>query len=57
MRTRPEPTQMEHLSGASFVGRLMVLPANDKLDWKVFARCKPFSLFGLIIRNEEKKVV
>jgi hypothetical protein len=40
---------------ASFLGKLLVLPANVKLDWKVFARCKHSSLFGLIISNEEKK--
>jgi len=37
------------------LGKLLVLPANVRLDWKVFARCKRSSLFGLIISNEEKK--
>ncbi len=32
-----------------------MFPANVTLDWKVFARCKHSSLFGLIISNEEKK--
>jgi hypothetical protein len=32
-----------------------VLPANVRLDWKVFARCKHSSSFGLFISNEEKK--
>ena len=46
---------MEHLSDASFLGKLLVLPANVRLDWKVIARYKPSSLFGLIISNEEIK--
>jgi hypothetical protein len=54
LRARPEPTQMEPLSDASFLGKLLVLAANVRLDWKVFARCKYSSLFGLIISNEEK---
>ncbi len=28
---------MEDLSDASFLGKLLVLPANVRLDWKVFA--------------------
>jgi hypothetical protein len=39
----------------SFLGKLLVLPANVSLDWKVFARCKHSSLFALVISNEEKK--
>ncbi len=42
------------LSDASFLGKLLVLPANVRLDWKVIARYKHSSLFGLIISNEEK---
>ncbi len=38
LRARPEPTQLEDLSDASFLGKLLVLPANVRLDWKVFAR-------------------
>ena len=34
---------------------VLVLPANVRLDWKVFARCKHSSLFGLVFSNEEKK--
>ncbi len=55
MRAKPEPTPLEHLSDASFSGKLLVLPANVRLDWKVFARCKHSSLFGHIISNKEKK--
>ncbi len=55
MRARPEQTQSEDLSDASFSGKLLVLPANVRLDWKVIARNKHSSLFGLIFCNEEKK--
>ncbi len=55
MRARPEPTQLEHLSDASFLGKLLVLPANVRLDWKVIARHKHSGLFGLIISNEGKE--
>ncbi len=55
MRARPEQTQLEDLSDASFLGKLLVSPANVKLDWKVIARYKHSSLFGLVISNEEKK--
>ncbi len=47
---------MEHLSDASFLGTLLVLPANIRLDWKVIARYKISSLFGLVISNKGKKV-
>ena len=57
MRARPEPTQLEHLSDASFLGKLLVLPANVRLDWKVIARYKHSSLFGLAISNEEKSFI
>ncbi len=46
---------MEHLSDASFLGKLLVLPAYVRLGWKVIARYKHFSLFGLVISNKEKK--
>ncbi len=46
---------MEDLSDASFLGKLVVLPANVRLDWKVIARYKHSSLFGLVISHEEKK--
>jgi hypothetical protein len=51
---RPEPTQLEYLSDASFLGNLLVFPPNDRLDWKVFARCKHSSLLGLIVSNKGK---
>ncbi len=44
---------MEDLSDASFLGKLLVLPANVRLDWKFFAWCKHSSLLGLVVTNEE----
>ncbi len=55
MRARPEPTQLEHLSDASFLGKLLVFLANVRLNWKVIASYKHSSLFGLVISNEETK--
>jgi hypothetical protein len=36
-----------------FLGKLLVLPANVRLDWKVIARYKHYSSFGLTFSNEE----
>jgi len=55
LRARPEQTQSEDLSDASFLGKLLVLPANVRLDWKAIARHKFSSLFGLDISDEGKK--
>jgi hypothetical protein len=57
LRARPEQTQLEDISDASFLGKLLVLLANVKLDWKVIARYKHSSLFGLIVSKEEKKLL
>ncbi len=46
---------MEYLSDASFLGKLLVFPANVRLDWKVIASYKHPSLFGLIDNDEGKK--
>ncbi len=56
MRARPEPIQLEHLSDASFFGKLLVLPTNVRLDCKVIARYKCSSLFGLDVSDKEKMV-
>ncbi len=40
-----------------FLGKLLVLPANVRLDRKVFVRHIHSSLFGLIVSNEEKKFI
>jgi hypothetical protein len=55
LKARPEPTQLDHISDASFLGKLLVLPAKDRLDWKVIAMYKHSSLFGLIMSNKGKK--
>jgi hypothetical protein len=34
---------------------MTVLPANVRLDWKVIARYKHSSLFGLVVCNEGNK--
>ncbi len=47
---------MEHISDASFLGQLLVLPANVRLDWKVISSYKHSSLFGLVISDEGKKI-
>jgi hypothetical protein len=54
LRARPEPTQLEHLSDASFLGKLLVFPANVGLDLKVIASYKHSGLFGLIDSDEGK---
>jgi hypothetical protein len=46
---------LKHFSDATFLGKLLVLPANVRLYWKVIARYKHSSLFGLVVSNEEKK--
>ncbi len=53
LRARPEQTQSEDLSDASLLGTLLVLPANVRLDWKVIARYKHSSLFGLFFCNKK----
>ncbi len=55
MKARPEPTQLEHISVDSFLGKLLVLLANVRLDRKGIARYKHSSLFCLIISNEGKQ--
>jgi len=47
--------QLEDLSDASVLSKLLLLPTNVWLDWKVSARYKHSSLFGRVISNEEKK--
>ncbi len=48
---------MKDLSDPSFLGKLLVLSANVRLDWKVIARYKHLRLFGLVVSNEEKKFI
>ncbi len=44
-----------NISEASFFGKLLVLPANIRLDWKVISRYKHSSLLGLVISDRGKK--
>jgi hypothetical protein len=44
-----------NLSDASFLSKLLVFPANVRLDWKVIACYKHSSLFGLINSDKGKK--
>jgi hypothetical protein len=46
---------LEHLPDFSFMGKLLVLLANVRLDWKVIARYKHSSLFGLVVVSNEGK--
>ena len=55
MRASPEPTQMEHLSDASFLGKLLVLSGNVRLDWKEITRHKHSSLLCHFVSNNGKK--
>ncbi len=41
-------------SDASFLGELLVVPSNVRLDWKVIDRYKCSGLFGLEVCNEGK---
>ncbi len=40
---------MEDLSDASFLGKLLVLPANVRLDWKVIEDLSDASFFGKLL--------
>ncbi len=54
MRARPEPTQLEHLSDASFLGKLLVFPANVRLDWKAIARTNTTAYLASSTVTKEK---
>jgi hypothetical protein len=43
--------------GAPFLGKLLVLQANVRLDWKGIARYKHSNLFGLNVSDEGKKIL
>jgi len=47
---------LEQISDASFLGQLLVLPANVRLDWKVIASYKHTSLFVQVVSDEGKKI-
>jgi hypothetical protein len=46
-----------NLSDASFLGKLLVLPANVRLDWKGIARYKHSSLFSLNVSDDGKRFI
>ncbi len=48
---------MEHLSDASLLDKLLVLPANVRLGRKGNARYKHSSLFGLDVSYKEKSFI
>ncbi len=54
MRVRPEPTQLEHLSDASFLGRLLVFPANVRLDSKVIGSTNTLAYLASLTVTKEK---
>jgi hypothetical protein len=54
LRARPEPTQLEHLSDASFLGKLLVFPANVRLDWKVTASTNTLAYLASSTVTKEK---
>ncbi len=54
MRARPEPTPLEHLSDASFLGKLLVFPANVRLDWKVIASTHTLTYLASSTVTKEK---
>jgi hypothetical protein len=48
---------VEHLSDASFLDRLLMLPANVRLGRKRIARYKHSSLFALNVSDNEKSFI
>ncbi len=54
MRARLEPTELEHLSDASFLGELLVFPAIVRLDWKVIASSNTLTYLASSTVTKEK---
>jgi hypothetical protein len=57
VRARPEPTKLEHLSDASFLGKLLVFPANVRLDWKVIASINTVAYLASSTVMKEKSLM
>jgi hypothetical protein len=55
LRARPEQTQLEDLSDASFFVKLLVLPANVRLDWKVIVRYNTLAYLDSSSATKKKK--
>jgi hypothetical protein len=49
--------RLEHVSDASFLGKLLVFPPNVRLDWKVIANYKHYGLFDHGISDEERTLL
>ncbi len=54
MRARSEPTQLKHLSDVSFMGKLLVLAAIVRLDWKVIASANTLAYMASSTVRKEK---
>ncbi len=57
MRARPEQTKLEDLTHASVLVKLLVLPANVRLDWKVIARYKHSAYLALSSTTKKKSFI
>jgi hypothetical protein len=57
LRARLQSTQLEDLSDASFLGKLLVLPANVRLDWKVFAIANTLVYLASSSATKEKSFI
>ena len=57
MRARLEPTQLECLSDASFLGKLLVFPPNVRLDWKVNASKNTLAYFASLLDTKTKRLM
>ncbi len=48
---------MEHLSDASFLGKLLVFPPNVRLDWKVIASTNTLAYLASSTVTNEKSFI
>ena len=48
---------MEHLSDASFLGKLLVFPANVRIDWKVVASTNTLAYLASSTVTKEKSFI
>jgi len=52
-----EPTELEQLSDASLLGKLLVLPANVRLDWKIIASTNALAYLAASSATKEKRFI
>ncbi len=57
MTARPKPTQLEHLSDASFLGKHLVFQVNVRLDWKVIASTNTLAYLASLTVMEENSSI